>query len=331
MLNAVHVRISDRLPRYRRFHWTAQQGVARLEIHPLPREDPPDLPEWLHIPFLVPLKGTKLETHWEKPRKSVRRSKALKAQIIHAKRLECYPYKSIDHWTAPIRSPLLPQPSEKYRGTLGAIMESIIPPYIYYVLTAGHVIPRFTKRMYALKQNNKTVPLEVTESSDLDDSKEITSIIDLKIECGFLKIKKEDLWQFAFVVPNLSCHRLDLDFAVLMTTNPFEPGPRRQHIEQAIIRSQSSSRLPGLCVWKRGAGTGLTKGYLVELLDSPPLEMRCGSPSRNDGLSDIFEYADSEVSRFHDEFEWLGVVKWIDDYHPFTDGGDSGSLVYTRI
>ena len=346
-----------------------------MEIQPLPGEDPPDLPEWLQIPFLVPLKGTKLEIHWEKPRKSVRRSKALKAQKVRAKRLECSPYESINHWTAPIGTPLLPQPSEQYRGTLGAIMKSITPPYDYYVLTAGHVIPRFTERMYALKKNKKTVPLEVTESSDLDnilefktpeDSKEITSITDLEIECGFLKIKKEDLWQSAFVVPTLSCHRLSLDFELLMTTNPFEPRPRRQHIEQAIIRSQSSSRLPGLRVWKRGATTGLTTGYLVKLLDSPPPDMGCrsptwgqsrtadvhnrvdsptstdscilssdrisdlGSPSRNDELSENFEYADTEVSRFHDDFEWLGVVKWIDDYHPFTDGGDSGGLVYTR-
>lgn len=169
------------------------------------------------------------------------------------------------------------------------------------------------------------------------------------------------------MVPNLSCHRLSLDFGeFLMTTSPFEPRPQRQHIEQAIIRSQSSSRLPGLAVWKRGAKTGLTTGYLVKLLDSPPPDMRCQSPtwgqsrtadvhncvdsptstasgilssdrfsdlgsqSRKDGFSDIFEHADSEISRFHDESEWLGVVKWIDEFQPFTDGGDSGSLVYTR-
>lgn len=143
-----------------------------MEIQPQPGVDPPDLPERLQVPFWVPLKGTKLEIHWEKPRKSMRRSKARKAYKIRAKRLECSPYESVNHWTAPIGSPLLPELSAQYRGTLGAIMKSKTSSYNHYVLTASHVIPRFTERTYALKQNNKTVPLEVTESSDLENSLE---------------------------------------------------------------------------------------------------------------------------------------------------------------
>jgi hypothetical protein len=66
-------------------------------------------------------------------------------------------------------------------------------------------------------------------------------------------------------------------------------------------------------VYKQGAGTGLTSGELVEIVP----EMAEGSGTQHNqmdtqGLS-------------------MGRVKWASPEDPFTEGGDSGALVYMKL
>lgn len=43
--------------RYRDFMYYGENKKARLKISPEPEQEPPSLPEWLQIPYLVPVKG----------------------------------------------------------------------------------------------------------------------------------------------------------------------------------------------------------------------------------------------------------------------------------
>jgi hypothetical protein len=60
-----------------------------------------------------------------------------------------------------------------------------------------------------------------------------------------------------------------------------------------------------IVVRKLGAATGLTEGYLIEVCNSIPYTPK--KPAKN---------------------PYYGVIAWIDGKSPFTEGGDSGSLVY---
>lgn len=44
-------------PRYGQFATYGENHKGRLEIMPAPGEAPPALPDWLHIPYLVPVEG----------------------------------------------------------------------------------------------------------------------------------------------------------------------------------------------------------------------------------------------------------------------------------
>src|SRR4051794_28689395 len=43
--------------RYRVFEYYGENKKPRLKISPEPEKEPPPLPEWLQIPYLVPVKG----------------------------------------------------------------------------------------------------------------------------------------------------------------------------------------------------------------------------------------------------------------------------------
>lgn len=74
-----------------------------------------------------------------------------------------------------------------------------------------------------------------------------------------------------------------------------------------------------LTVFKQGATSGLTMGYFVQVLENPP-----------DGWYEDMEPNLMREMDEADENEWLGLVRWIDDNHPFSMPGDSGSLVYSK-
>src|SRR5271155_3645107 len=47
--------------RYRIFSYYGENKKPRLKISPKPEQEPPSLPEWLQIPYLVPVKGYSFE------------------------------------------------------------------------------------------------------------------------------------------------------------------------------------------------------------------------------------------------------------------------------
>jgi hypothetical protein len=47
--------------RYRMFSFYGENKKCRMEISPKPGQDPPPLPEWLQIPYVVPVKGYSLQ------------------------------------------------------------------------------------------------------------------------------------------------------------------------------------------------------------------------------------------------------------------------------
>ena len=100
--------------RYRNFMYYGENKKARLEISPEPEREPPPLPEWLQIPYLVPVKGYSVEIipdSCANPR--TRSGDGLYDQV------------------------------KRIVGTLGAVMSSSRPGRAdaYIALTAGHVIP----------------------------------------------------------------------------------------------------------------------------------------------------------------------------------------------
>jgi hypothetical protein len=93
--------------RYRHFMYHGENQKARLQISPEPEREPPPLPEWLQIPYLVPVKGYSFRIIYDSCANPITRSGD--GSYDQAKRIV---------------------------GTLGAVMSSSRP-----ALTAGHVIP----------------------------------------------------------------------------------------------------------------------------------------------------------------------------------------------
>ena len=100
--------------RYRIFSFYGENKKPRCEICGKPEQEPPPLPEWLQIPYLVPVKGYSME-------------------II--------PDSCVNPTTR--NGDRLYDQAERTVGTLGAVMTSSRPGKAdaYIVLTAGHVIP----------------------------------------------------------------------------------------------------------------------------------------------------------------------------------------------
>jgi hypothetical protein len=214
---------------------------------------------------------------------------------------------------------------ENYSGTLGIIMksESSSGEETYVALTAGHILPEYGEdRVYVQSPRNPGRPmiqLKIPQSCRRNSGDALATdpntVLDedIRQECAFLVIKRLDLKHFSLGIYQLSCHhlsdkdpddnRFDRDHDPIST----DERCRRNFIEQKMVSGN-------LRVYKNGATTGPTQGYLAKILDLDSIPEELGPPD-NDLL---------------DDNEWLGIVKWTHPNEPFGRPGDSGSLVYAK-
>jgi hypothetical protein len=257
-----------------------------------------------------------------------------------------------------VGDPLFEIDRNEYSGTLGPIMSTHHrgrTELTYVALTAGHVIPNGADILIVRSRVDGSaislaVPLQSRRLNDRPISRQADkpSFLD---DCGFLVIDYTSIHLFNHVIPNL---------------NPYYF--QKHAVPQAVMSDparfgrykdiKSKLRTSSIVVYKKGASTDLTMGYLVNVTKKTPkgwyeqstggqgedrvVENEESNEGSNEELSQgstspinvIFAFSDSEMSNIgistesEDENtqDWLGIVRWAD--MPFADSGDSGSLVF---
>lgn len=125
-----------------------------------------------------------------------------------------------------------------------------------------------------------------------------------------------DIQHFNHSITNLDPHHFSSEN--LLPSETLDPLSARSRDIRKLAKR------PGLDVYKRGAATDVTLGYLVKITQEPPK----GWYEREETESGTEEWRD-EVSTDDEELddeEWIGFVKWTNI--PFTAPGDSGSLMF---
>jgi hypothetical protein len=274
--------------RYKTFAHFGQDGKARLEIGPAPGKEPPPLPEWLQIPYLVPVKGYDSRLVFDAcANPTTRNGDALYDQ------------------------------TERPVGTLGAVMLSSRPgrAETYVVLTAGHVIPDGEDRLLVKNRKLDTfISLRVAKKFRRFDGRPLHRqglAPSFQDDVGILSIEKDDLGHFSRRIANLNLH-LNPPNRALSIPEMTDPVDLRRRTSIVDLLSYGP-----IIVHKVGASTDLTTGRFMKILRETP------EGWYEDTRSNLEE---AEM----DDNEWLGLVAWMDTDTPFTDSGDSGSLVFMR-
>jgi hypothetical protein len=277
--------------RYTMFSYYGENQKPRLEISPNPGREPPPLPKWLQIPYLVPVKGQSL-------------------QIV---------YDSCLNPTIRSGDGLYDR-AERIVGTLSAVMSSSRAGQAdaYVIPTAGHVIPNGDDSLLVEnRQLGSFTSLKVAAKFRRFDSRplfrlnEAPSFLD---DIGILFVDNNDLKYFSRRIANLNVHYFDPEGRTSSASEMADPVsmPRRDALQKLLEVSP-------IIVYKVGVMTDLTMGRFVRIRDVPP----AGWYEPEDGE----EVEEVEEMDKEDE-EWLGVVQWMDV--PFAAPGDSGSLVFAR-
>jgi hypothetical protein len=202
-------------------------------------------------------------------------------------------------------------------GTLGAVMSSSRPgnAEAYIALTAGHAIPDGDDCL--LVKNRKldlftslTVAAQFRRFGNrpLGRLKEDPSFLD---DVGILFVGNDDLKYFSRHIANLNVHYFDPEGRTSTVSEMADP--------MSLSRKSALQKwldVSPIIVYKVGITTDLTIGRFVTMTNFEP--------------KGWYKPEDEEEAEEMDkeEDEWLGVVEWMDV--PFTAGGDSGSLVFTR-
>ncbi|PMD31870.1 hypothetical protein L207DRAFT_572614 [Hyaloscypha variabilis F] len=328
------------------FTWTSINGKGRLEMRPIPEQNSCELPKWLQIPFLVPLDVQQLEIIPEKgyvgpyARRSGSPTYLILRRILMPRDPAPIPVSRFDLNSTRSKvligsgdklflpylldGSILIQDAEKYAGTLGVVMKASSTTKTHHVvLTAGHVIDDMNDRMFIISPcNGAILKLEVPKSYQRCNGRPARRTkagepCTYEDECGFLKIDDKELEQFHYAIPNWSCHyfnptRFRADHALDPLIHP-----RWVYIRAKIL--EKGQRGEKLVVYKHGAATGDTQGYLVKIRSCPPTGW---FGLDNEKQQEWLKYKDDEVC--------LGIVQWMDADTPFTGAGDSGSLVYAQ-
>jgi hypothetical protein len=328
--------------RYTSFTFYGENQKGRLRISP-PRvgQDPPKLPEWLQIPYLVPVKGINDKITLEGcANPCVQRGDKI---------FEGYNTNMVGTF-----------------GTLGTLMVSQQSQRLTYVgLTAGHVIPDGDNHILVQNPKDKSmIDLKVARYSVRYDGRPLGRKLDspsFRDDCAFLIVDQKDLPHFDHSIPCIDLHFYNSEKT--SSDNALDPlsASRREDLKVRLSESP-------LVVYKRGASTDLTMGYLTEINDEAPNgwyqplsdeeddtqeeggdgivfedEDTEDDTQEEDGDGNVFEDEDTEDDTEEDgdgnvfededteddteENEWIGIVKWADNV-PFSAPGDSGSLVF---
>lgn len=290
---------------------------ARLKIMPRPGRAPPKLPQWLRIPYLVPVKGVRLRVKLE------------------------------GHMNSCLQGgdPLYQEDNGTHVGTLGIIMVS---KDTHVALTAGHILTDEDRKMVVREYTDDESPIFTQRVNDepgvelkiatysvrksgrpLGRLKEDPGFQD---DCAFLRIDRDDVAKFE---PSILCVDPHLFARRSMINGEMNAGDPLSRSRRTSIKKRIGTE--GLIVFKQGASTGLTMGLLIEINDSPP-----GGWYVNDDESEVdsdlkyipFERDkdDKEELQYYDKDpnEWLGLVKWQNGCR-FAAPGDSGSLVFAKV
>lgn len=204
----------------------------------------------------------------------------------------------------------------------------------YVALTAGHILADGDRTM-VLRRNidESVVDLKIAKYSMRYSGRPLGRLnerIGFQDDCAFLTINQQDLTKFEHYIPCVDPH-----FYTPQTVGETDAGDpisqsRRFHIEKQVGTE-------GLVVYKQGSSTDLTMGLLVKIEDVPPkgwYVVDDDSDKNEESKYMVFE-RDSDDNDVGDEQEdkdsneWLGIVRWYDDF-PFTGPGDSGSLVFAK-
>ena len=226
--------------RYRNFVYYGENKKARLEISPEPEREPPPLPEWLQIPYLVPVKGYSFEIipdSCANPR--TRSGDGLYDQV------------------------------KRIVGTLGAVMSSSRPGRAdaYIALTAGHVIPNGDDCLLVKnRQLDSFTSLKVAptfrrfDNRPLCRQKEAPSFLD---DVGMF-VDNDDVKFFSRHIANLNVHYFAEEGRTVSVPKMTDPlsSSRRDTIEKLL-------EVGPIIVYKVGIMTDLTMGRFVKILDEP--------------------------------------------------------------
>lgn len=146
---------------------------------PRPGRDPPELPQWLQIPYLVPVKG-------------VREKIILQGSM-----------NSLMQPGDPLHATI----NDNSVGTLGAIM---ISRDTYFALTAGHILNDGDLNMVVRRRNSESAINLKIASQSIRDSGRPVGILDDDIgfqdDCAFLLINGEDIAKFDHSIVCLDSH-----------------------------------------------------------------------------------------------------------------------------
>lgn len=211
--------------------------------------------------------------------------------------------------------PLYQELNETPVGTLGTVM---ISNRTYVALTAGHILADGDRTM-VLRRNidESVVDLKTAKYSMRYSGRPLGRLnerIGFQDDCAFLTINQQDVTKFEHYIP---------------CVDPVSQS-RRFHIEKQVGTE-------GLVVYKQGSSIDLTIGRLVKIEDVPPkgwYVVDDDSDKDEESKYIVFERDsdDNDVGEEQedkDSNEWLGIVKWYDEF-PFTGPGDSGSLVFAK-
>lgn len=260
---------------------------------PAPGKAPPILPEWLQIPFLVPVKGVKF---------GIIPDRCLNPGIQPGQPLHGISDGSLTHNSSMV-------------GTLGTVMTS---RNTYVALTAGHILNDLQYKILVKESpHNTMVELKVATNSVRVDGRprgRRYKPAGFRDDCAFLKIDSGDIGLFNHKINCLNCH-----FYRLLGTSVDPPGDpvfssRRDFLRKRLYQKH-------IVVFKQGANSDLTMGLFVGMTDDAPEGWYTADDSDTDEDEDEIE---------QDQDEWLGIVRWISDDQSFTGPGDSGSLVFAK-
>ena len=285
---------------YNQFSWFSRDGRLYMEVSTsLEGQEPPSLPSWLQIPYIIPTRGHVLRII---PDSYSSNRKVLPGQAL--KDTEGRPLGSL--------GPIL---ASERRGSLTPV---------HVALTAGHVIPDMATEMMVDDPSDpdKYVRLKVSVKSRREHGKRVERLkytAPFTDDVGFLIIPPESVNLF-------DCFPLNINSHMFNTNGHIEKSDMLDPVSYPRFRSiQKRLRLSSILVFKTGMMTDLTMGHLVKVSKSPP-EGWWQNESLSSLTSSTSDDSDDGSSSEGEENDWIGYVKW--STIPFAAGGDSGSFVW---
>lgn len=228
--------------RYGRFATYGENHKGRLRIMPAPGKEPPALPDWLQIPYLVPVEGVEF--------------RIIPDGCINPGIQPGHPLRAKADGSETHNATVV--------GTLGTIMTS---GNTYVALTAGHIMNDLERIMIVKGSSDESViELEIAKQSVRVNGRPIGrrhEPADFRDDCAFLKINPRDIGRFDHRIPCLNAHFFE--FLEASKERPGDPlsTPRRKSLDDHILRNR-------LVVFKQGASSDLTMGFFEAILDEPP-------------------------------------------------------------